>query len=79
MDPSLPVPIAGRYLLYPPPQESGIRDQWRPLAYLFRTVEADGPQCRRYQALSYWGSGGAWNGSVDWVKGGANGVSLQET
>jgi hypothetical protein len=46
---------------------------------VFRTVEADGPQCRRYQALSYWGSGGAWNGSVDWVKGGANGVSLQET
>jgi hypothetical protein len=46
---------------------------------LFRTVEADEPQCRRCQALSYWGSGGAWNGSVDWVEGGANGVSLQET
>ncbi len=40
---------------------------------MFRTVEADGPQCRRYQALSYWGSGGAWNGSVDWAKEGQMG------
>ncbi len=31
--------------------------------FLFRTVEADGPQCRRYQALSYWGSGGG----LEWV------------
>ncbi len=46
---------------------------------VFRTVGADGPQCRRCQALSYWGSGRAWDGSGDRVKGGANGVSLQET
>jgi hypothetical protein len=25
--------------------------------YLFRTVKAEWPQCRRCQALSYWGSG----------------------
>jgi hypothetical protein len=27
------------------------------LSYLFRTVKAEWPQCRRCQALNYWGSG----------------------
>jgi hypothetical protein len=45
---------------------------------LFRIVEAKWPQCRHCQALSYWGSG-SWNKWGDWVKGGANGVSLQVT
>jgi hypothetical protein len=30
---------------------------------VFRTVGADGPQCRRCQALCYWGSGGG----LEWV------------
>ncbi len=30
--------------------------------YLFRIVEAEWPQCRRCQALSYWGSG-----NLEWV------------
>jgi hypothetical protein len=29
---------------------------------LFRIVEAEWPQCRRCQALSYWGSG-----NLEWV------------
>ncbi len=45
---------------------------------VFRIVEAEWPQCRRCQALSYWGLG-IRNGWVDWVRGGANGVSLQAT
>ncbi len=48
------------------------------IKYLFRIVEAEWPQCRRCQALSYWGSG-IRSGWVDWVKGGADGVSLQAT
>jgi hypothetical protein len=40
-----------------------LTSQVEPGLNLFRTVEADGPQCRRYQALSYWGSGGG----LEWV------------